>query len=156
MTYVVTRIYSGTGDKTAEELNNVAMQEVAPRLAAEDGFLRYITMKLSDGRVGAFSALQTQQDAHRNQEIVADLLSTRSEFKGITLAETLEGEVAFSAEGSVPIAENLHGVIRLYQSNASLDDLRKAFEAEGPAIIRDHFFGLSRYTVAKLKDGRVA
>jgi hypothetical protein len=68
----------------------------------------------------------------------------------------LEGEVAFSAEGSVPIAENLHGVIRLYQSNASLDDLRKAFEAEGPAIIRDHFFGLSRYTVAKLEDGRVA
>ena len=155
MSYIVTRIYSGTGDKTVEELVDLAMQELAPRLASEDGFLRYITIKLSDGRFGSFSAYENQQAAKRSLEIAADWTQTKSDLRNSKLDETLEGETIFTAEGSVPIAARLHGVIRLYQTDASQEEVQKAFDAEGPAVIKNNFVGLSRYTVAKLTDGRV-
>jgi hypothetical protein len=155
MTYIVTRIYSGTGDQTPEDLANLAMQELAPRLASEQEFLRYITLKFADGRFGSFSAFQTEQGALRSQQIASDWVSTESALQSSKLHETLEGEVLFSADGAVPMTAPLHGVIRLYQTTASKEEVKQAFEAEGPTVIKNRFSGLARYTVALLSDGRL-
>ena len=74
--------------------------------------------------------------------------------KGVNLAETMEGDVVYAAEGTVNMNGGLHGVARVYRTNASVSDIKSAFESEGPAAIRA-FVGLARYSVVKLADGRV-
>jgi hypothetical protein len=155
MTYVVVRIFDGSGvKKSADEVSEIALRELCPKLNSAGGLIRFLTISFSDKRYGSFSAYEDQASARRGHQIATEWVKGHPDAQGVKLLETMEGEVAYSAEGSVKMAGGLHGVIRLYKSDASLSDLGKAFESEGPAAMRS-FVGLARYTVVKLTDGRV-
>ena len=72
----------------------------------------------------------------------------------LKLVETMEGEVLFSAQGSVPMTGRLHGVSRIYTTSASRSEIIDAINEVSDAV--RSFPGLVRYTVAKLTDGRIA
>jgi hypothetical protein len=154
MAYVMARIYSSSGTMGAEQLAQLALKDLAPKLAEGGGLTRYVTIVFSDGRLGSFSAYDSQEAAKRGQQIAADLVKGHKDFQGLKLDETMEGEVIFAAQGSVPMTGRLHGVSRVYTTSASVADVKDAFENEAAEIIRS-FPGLARYTVAKLTDGRI-
>ena len=153
MAYVVIRLYSGTGAKTAEQLAALAIDELAPKLAAGPGLSRYATAVMADGRYGSFSAYESQDAARRGQQIASEWVKGHSAMQGAKLDETLEGEVIY-AEQVVPMKGGLYGMIRLYMNSAPTGEVKEAFEKEASSIIRG-LTGLARYTVAKLTDGRI-
>jgi hypothetical protein len=154
MAYVMARIYSDSGTIGAEELAQLALKELAPKLGEGGGLTRYVTIVFSDGRLGSFSAYESQEAAKRGQQIAAELVKGHKDFQSLKLDETMEGEVIYAAQGSVPMTGRLHGVSRVYTTNASVNDVKDAFENEAGEIIQS-FPGLARYTVAKLSDGRI-
>jgi hypothetical protein len=154
MAYVVVRLYSGTGARTAEQLAALAIDELGPKLAGGPGFTRYATIVMADGRYGSFSAYESQDAARRGQQIATEWVKGHSAMQSGKLDETLEGEVIYAEQGSVPMKGGLHGMMRLYTSSAPTGEVKEAFEKEASSIIRG-LTGLARYTVAKLTDGRI-
>jgi hypothetical protein len=154
MAYVVVRLYSGTGTLTAKQLAALAVDELAPRLAAGPGFARYTTAVMADGRYGSFSAYESHDAAARGQQIAAEWFKGHSAMQGGKLDETLEGEVIYAEQGPTPVRGGLCGIIRLYTTSAPTSEVKAAFEKEGGDVIRS-ISGLARYTVAKLTDGRI-
>jgi hypothetical protein len=154
MAYVMARIYSSSGTMKAEELAQLALKDLAPKLHEGGGLTRYATIAFSDGRLGSFSAYESQEAAKRGQQIAAELVKGHKDFQSLKLDETMEGEVIYAAQGSVPMTGRLHGVSRVYTTSASVSDVKDAFENEAGEIIRS-FPGLARFTVAKLTDGRI-
>ena len=154
MAYVMQRIYSSSGTMKAEELAQLALKDLAPKLDEGGGLMRYLTVAFSDGRLGSFSAYESQEAARRGLQIAAELVKGHKDFQSLKLDETMEGEVIYAAQGSVPMTGRLHGVSRVYTTSASIDDVKDAFENEAGEIIRS-FPGLARFTVAKLTDGRI-
>jgi hypothetical protein len=148
------RIYSGSGAHGAEELAAIALKELAPKLVEGGGLTRYTTIVFSDGRLGSFSAYESQQAAGHGQQIAAELVKGHKAFQNLKLDETMEGEVLYTAQGSVPMTGRLHGVSRVYTTSASTDEVKDAFENEADEVIRS-FPGLVRHTVVKLTDGRI-
>ena len=154
MAYVVVRLYSGTGAKTAEQLSALAIDELAPKLAGGPGFARYATIVMADGRYGSYSAYESQDAARRGQQIAKEWVKGHSAMQSGKLDEALEGEVIYGEQGSVPMKGGLYGVMRLYTTSAATSDVKEAFEKEAGDVIRS-ISGLARYTVAKLTDGRI-
>jgi hypothetical protein len=152
MAHAVARIYSGS--TAAEELAGIALKELAPKLAAGGGLTRYATIAYSDGRLGSFSVYESQDAAKRAPGIAAEVVKSHNAFKNLKLDETMEGEVLFSAQGSVPMTGRLHGVSRIYTTSASRIEIMDAINEVSDAV--RSFPGLARYTVAKLTDGRIA
>lgn len=152
MAYAVARIYSGS--TATEQLAEIALKELAPKLAARGGLVRYSTFVFSDGRIGSFSVYESQDAAKGTSHIAAELVGGHNAFKGIKLDETMEGEVIYAAEGTAKSTGRMHGVGRIYETKASTSDIKGAFENEGPAALST-FVGLVRYAVVKMIDGRV-
>jgi hypothetical protein len=155
MAYVVVRIFSSSGDlKNVDEVSDIALRELCPKLTAAGGLVRFVTISFSDGRYGSFSAYESPDAARRGHQIAIEWVKSHPDAKGVNLAETMEGDVVYAAEGTVKMTGGLHGVARIYRTNASVSDIRSAFESEGPAAMQT-FVGLARYSVVKLNDGRV-
>jgi hypothetical protein len=151
MAYAVARTYSGC--TAPEEAAGIALKELAPKLGAGGGLTRYATIAFADGRVGSFSVYASQDAAKRAQPIAAEFVKGHNAFKSLKLDETMEGEVIYTVQGSVPMTGRLHGISRIYTTGASDAEVKEAFESVGDTI--RSFTGLARYTVAKLIDGRV-
>jgi hypothetical protein len=155
MAYVVVRIFSSSGDlKSGNELSAIAHKELLPKLTAAGGLIRFVTIGFSDGRYGSFSAYESQDAAKRGHQVAVEWVKNHPDAKGVSLSETMEGDVVYAAEGTVNMTGGLHGVARVYRTNASVSDIKSAFESEGYAAVRA-FVGLARYSVVKLTDGRV-
>ena len=155
MAYVVVRIFTSPGmKKSADEVSQIAHRELVPKLTAAGGLIRFVTIGFSDGRYGSFSAYESQDAAKRGHQIAVEWVKGHPDAQGVSLSETMEGDVVYAAEGTVNMTGGLHGVARVYRSNASVSDIKSAFESEGPAAI-SAFVGLARYSVVKLADGRV-
>jgi hypothetical protein len=154
MAYVMMRVYSGPSSITVDELSSLAIKELAPRLAQGAGLTRFSTLAFSDGRVGSFSLYESQDAAKRGQQIAAEWVKDHSATQSSKLEETMEGEVAYTASGSVQMTGRRHAVARIYKTDSSASEIKSAFESEGPPIIGS-FTGLALYTVVKLTDGRV-
>ena len=152
MAYAVSRVYSGC--TAPEEVAGIALKELAPKLGAGGGLTRYATIAFSDGRLGSFSVYESQDAAKRAPQIAAEFVKGHNSFKNLKLDETMEGEVIYTAQGSVRMTGRLHGVSRIYTTSASINEVKEAFEKEAGPIMQS-LHGLARYTVAKLTDGRV-
>lgn len=147
MAYVLVRIYSGSSERSPEEILRMVGQELRPQLTTP-GCRRYTTFRLDDGRIGSTSLYDDKATADRGNEIAAKVVKDASFLRGYSLARTLRGEVIFAHEAS-ELSGDLQGEIRIYQTSASADDLRAAFEQEALPILRDHQ-GLVRYTAIQL------
>jgi hypothetical protein len=154
MAYVVVRLYSGTGAMTAEQLAALAIDELAPKLASASGFTRYTTIGSADGRYGSISVYESQKAARHGQQIAAEWVKGHTSMQAANLDETLEGEVIYAEQGSVPLRGGLYAISRLYRTNAPTGEIKEAFEKEAGDVIRS-ISGLAGYAVAKLTDGRI-
>ena len=62
MAYYLVRFYSGSGDRSPEQLIRVVVdQELRPKLQAGGGLTRYITFIADDGRIGSASYMRTRK-----------------------------------------------------------------------------------------------
>ncbi|HYZ60893.1 MAG TPA: hypothetical protein VE650_00430 [Acetobacteraceae bacterium] len=148
------RVFSGHGSYSVDELSKLAMQDLAPKLAAERGLIRYATISYSDGQFGSFSVYDTSEAARRGAQIASEWVKSRPEMQAARLERTMEGEVVFAARGPAEGKGRLHAIARLYTTDASLEDIKQALERDAGQMIRS-FQGLARYTAAKLTDGRL-
>ncbi len=154
MAYAMARIYAGSGSMSAEDLSALALRELAPQLAREAGLARYSTVAFADGRFGSFSVYENQAAAKRGQQIAADWVKGQGAMQGFRLAETLEGEIGYAVQGAAEGDGRLHGIARIYKTDATVSQLKEALEKEAGEVTR-LYPGLARYAVAKLTDGRV-
>ena len=154
MAYAMARMFSGLGTSTVDQLSTLAVQDLAPRLAAKGGLLRYATVSYSDGRYGSFSLYDSSESAQSGAQVAAEWVKSQAAMQATRLEQTMEGEVALALRGPSDSDGRSHAIARLYTTDASFDDLKRALESEASETIRS-FQGLARYTAAKRRDGRV-
>lgn len=147
-------MFTGLGTSTVDQLSTLAIQDLAPKLAAKGGLIRYATISYSDGRYGSFSVYASSEIAKSGAQVAIDWVKSQAAMQAARLEQTMEGEVAFALRGPADNNGRLHAIARIYRTDASLDDLKRALENEGGETIRS-FQGLARYTAAKLTDGRI-
>jgi hypothetical protein len=153
---MLARFYSGAGSVTAEQLAAIALSELAPKLAQGPGLLRYSTFVFSHSRFrfGSFSIYEDQNAASHAASIAADWVRSSNAMRGFNLADTMEGEIIYAVQGFAGGEGQYHSLARVYQSNASGEELKAALEQEAGDVIRN-LPGLARYGMVKLVDGRV-
>lgn len=149
MTYVLVRIYSGSGDRSVDDLLHVVGQELAPQVI-QAGCKRYSTIKFADGRIGSSSFYEDRAAADKGSQIAAKWVSETGAMKGYKLAQTINGEVVYAFQGEQN-AQAKEGEIRLYQTAASREDIEAAMREEAEPILRS-VTGVIRYTCFKLDD----
>ena len=155
MAYAVTRIFSGSSDPSPEQLDLIARQELVPQLLQISGLRRYSTLRFMDGRVGSFSVYDTREAADRGLRVASEWVSSTDTVRNYHLDETLRGEIAYALIGQGGQSQrNASGVARIYQTNASIDDVKTAIEQEVSEAVQ-HLPGLLRYTLVGLDDGRI-
>ncbi|HET6608393.1 MAG TPA: hypothetical protein VFG62_17075 [Rhodopila sp.] len=151
MTYVLVRLYTGSSDRSVDDILKVVGQELAPQVI-KGGCKRYSVVEFSDGRIGSSSFYEDRAAAERGSEIAAKWVSASGLMKGYKLVQTISGETVYTYQGdqSTPAKE---GEIRLYQTSASRADVEAAFREEAQPILQS-VKGLVRYTCFKLDDSR--
>src|SRR5690242_1462816 len=125
----------------------MAAQELWPRI--KSGCQRYTLVKFADNMFGSVSLYEDKAAADRAMRTAADWVTNTNAMAGYTLTQTLIGErvFGFHREGSL---DNTHGVMRIYQSAASAQDVRRALEQEAQPILNESQ-GLLRYTAFKVE-----
>ena len=155
MAYMVARLFSGSSDQTPEQLDRLAHQELVPQLLQIPGLIRYSTLRFHDGRVGSFSVYENREAANRGLRVASEWVSHSEAVRDYRLDETLRGEVVYTLVGQGDqLQRNAHGIARIYQTNASIDEVRIAIEQEASDALQ-HIPGLLRYTLVSLEDGRI-
>ena len=155
MAYAMARIFSGSSDPSPEQLDRIARQELVPQLLQIAGLRRYSTLALTDGRVGSFSVYETREAANRGLRVASEWVSSTDAARNYRLDETLRGEIAYTLIGQGAQSQrNASGVARIYQTHASIDDVKTAIEQEVSEAVQ-HLPGLLRYTLVGLEDGRI-
>jgi hypothetical protein len=158
MAYAMARIFSGPSDPSPEQLDLIARQELVPQLLQIAGLRRYSTLALTDGRVGSFSVYESREAANRGLRVASEWVSSTDAARNYHLDETLRGEIAYTLIGqggqSRQSQRNASGVARLYQTDASIDDVKTAIEQEVSEAVQ-HLPGLLRYALVPLEDGRI-
>src|SRR6185437_11734941 len=102
MTYMVARLYSGSGSQSTDELARITIQDLCPLLVQAGGLQRYGASQFSGGRIGSVSAYDSKEAAERASRIAAEWVQRSGTLRGYTLAQTIAGEViyAYWAEGA--------------------------------------------------------
>lgn len=150
MTYVLVRIYTGSRDRSVDNLLHVVGQELAPQVI-QAGCKRFSTIKFTDGRVGSSSFYEDRAAADTGSQIAAKWVSETGAMSDYKLAQTIKGEVVYAFQGEQS-AQAKEGEIRLYQTSASREDIESAMREEAQPILQS-VTGLIRYTCFKL-DGQ--
>jgi hypothetical protein len=151
MTYVLVRIYTGSGDRSMDELLHIAGQELAPQVI-KAGCKRYSTVKFADGRYGSSSFYGDRAAADRGSQIAAKWVAETGAMQGHKLAQTISGEAVYTFQGEQN-AQAKEGEIRIYQTPASRGDVEAAMREEAQPLLQT-IKGLVRYTCFKLDDAK--
>ena len=111
MAYYLVRFYSGSGDRSPEQLlREVVDQELRPKLQAGGGLTRYITFIADDGRIGSSSVYENKEASQRGLQIAREWVNTTGAMHGYQLSETLDGEIAETIDADVQVSTGLrHG-----------------------------------------------
>ena len=151
MTYVLVRIYTGSGERSVDELLQTAGQELAPQVI-KAGCKRYSIVKFTDGRFGSSSFYEDRAAADRGSQIAAKWVAETGAMKGHKLAQTVSGEAVYMFQGDQN-AQAKEGEIRIYQTSASRGDVEAAMREEAQPLLQT-IKGLVRYTCFKLDDAK--
>jgi hypothetical protein len=148
MSYIVVRMYAPAGEVNAEQLSKRAGQELTPELF-KAGCQRFTTVKFADGHIGSSALYTDRTTAERGAQIGVEWAKSSGAVKGAEPARSLRGEHVFSHHPQAnPSLANTFGVIRVYRSTASAQDVKEALEQEATPILQNAS-GLLRYTVFK-------
>jgi quinol monooxygenase YgiN len=148
MSYVVVRRYSGTGQRSHDEVIQLAGQELWPELKSAGGCQRYTLVKFADNMFGSVSLYEGRAAADRANSIASTWVKSTGAMTGYTLAEVLAGERVFGFNREESF-DNTAGVMRIYHSPASTQDVKTALEQEAQPILNESS-GLLRYTCFKV------
>lgn len=152
MSYVVVRMYAPMGHAKPEQLSKRAGQELAPELF-KAGCQRYTTVRFANGQIGSTALYTDKAAAERGAQIGLQWAKGTGALQGAGPARTLRGEHVFSHHPQAdPSLANTFGVIRVYRSTASAQEVKEALEQEATPIL-DNASGLLRYTVFKTEEG---
>jgi hypothetical protein len=152
MSYIVVRMYAPAGEVNSEQLSKRAGQELAPELF-KAGCQRFTTVKFADGHLGSTALYTDKAAAERGAQIGGEWAKSTGAMQGPGPARTLRGEHVFSHHPQAnPSMANAFGVIRIYRSTASAQDVKEALEQEAMPILQGAS-GLLRYTVFKTDEG---
>jgi len=154
MTYVACRLFSGSSSRSIKELSDIAKQELATQLAKAGGLIRYITLEAKDGRIGSYSAYEDQSAAERARKIATEWISSTDVMSDYKLAESYEGELVASLSGKAELRAGAAGIIRIYATDASDEDLKAAVEETRAAV--EAIPGLIRFNLVRLSSGGAA
>lgn len=157
MAYIVARLYTGSGNRSTDELARVTIEELCPLLAQSGGLQRYSACEFSGGRIGSVSVYDSKEAADRAGKTAAEWVQKSGALQGYTLAQTMAGEVIFSyrAEGANQSHPNASGVVRVYKTPAEVPVMREALEKEA-SVIAKAVKGCLRYAVLRLEEGGYA
>lgn len=133
MPYAAMRLYAGSSSRGPEEIDKIVERELLPQLKSAGGLVRYTTLSLHDGRIGAFSAYEDKTAADRGRQIAVAWVGSTGALSGFKLADTYEGEVICTLNGD-PLQAGAYGVGRIYETDASADNVRAAMEASANDI----------------------
>jgi hypothetical protein len=153
MAYYLVRLYSGSGDQSAEQLiREVVQQQLLPKLQQGGGLTRYITFVADDGRIGSASVYESKEAAQKGLQIAREWASTTGAMQGYRLSQTLEGEIAATIDGDLQYAPAF-GMARLFPTQASaaqvVETIKKARAGAQDTASR------ARTVIVQLQDGRV-
>lgn len=156
MPYMTIRVFAANKDVDIDSVRDAVRNGLVPQLQKLSGFQRYVAFLCKDGRYGSTSVFDSRQAAEQASELARDYMRDVPAHKNNRLETDLRGEVGLSFTGSTPLtAPTIHGVMRLYRTDASFAEVNDAIESEGGEVIRG-LPGLARYTTVKCEDGRVA
>src|SRR4051812_27185443 len=113
MTHVVARIFSGSGDRPPEELDQIVQQEVLPHILSIPGLGRISTLSFNDGRVGTFAVYENREAADKAIAIANEKIKNTPVLASYKLVETLRGDIVTTITGKIEQnRRNLYGIAR--------------------------------------------
>ena len=131
MAYYLVRFYSGSGNRTPEQLiREVVDSELRPRLQQGGGLTRYITFISDDGRLGSASVYENKAAAQKGLQIASEWAGTTEAMQGYQLSLTLEGEILHTFDGNLD-AKPAYGAGRLWQTRSQGDEVLQMIERSG-------------------------
>jgi hypothetical protein len=152
--YLVSRLYSGSSDRTAGEICDIVQREVLPQLVAAGGLSRYGFYEVDGGGLASTSLHDTQQSARKAQQIAKAWVSSTSVLRNYKLDATNEGEVGFTIQGrGNHLNPGVQGLARIHKTNASIEQVKKAVTAHEAEIAR--CTGFMRMMGVVMTDGRI-
>jgi hypothetical protein len=152
MSYVMVRMYSGRGSQSVNELSQIARRQLAPQLI-KVGCKRYTTVEFSNGTVGSTSLYTDKAAADHGAQISSEWARNANAMEGLRLSRTLRGEhlFGFRPDGD-PSLDGSFGVMRIYRSSASAQDVQEALEHEALPILQKAE-GILRYSCFRTDEG---
>jgi hypothetical protein len=152
--YLISRVYSGSSDRSAEEICELVKQEVLPQLVKAGGLSRYGFYEVNGGGLASTSLYDTQQSARTAQQIAKDWVSSTGVLRDYKLDATNEGEVGFTIQGrGNHLNPGVQGLARIYKTNASIEQVKKAVTAHESEVAG--CTGFLRMMGVALIDGRI-
>jgi hypothetical protein len=150
MPYAVVRLYTGSGD--AERAFETIMRDAVPVLSQAGGLRRYTTAKMQDGRIATISVYDDKASAERGLEVAAKWVRENSTvMQGFALLKVYKGDIVYLYQSDPNVSiDGSTGVMRVYQSPASPDDLKAAMQQEAEPILRRE--AVQRYFCFKRED----
>ena len=154
MAYYLVRFYSGSGDRSPEQLlREVVDQELRPKLQAGGGLTRYITFIADDGRIGSSSVYENKEASQRGLQIAREWVNTTGAMHGYQLSETLEGEIAETIDADVQY-QPAFGMARLFPTQATAAEVAESIKKSRAGTQYDPA-GRARTVIVQLSEGRV-
>jgi hypothetical protein len=153
MSYYMVRLYSGAGDRSPEQLCQMAGSELAPQLMQAGGLQRYLTGVTDDGRIVSASVYDSREAAQRGLEVAKQWVADTGAMRGYQLSQTMQGEIVRVMQGNTQNRAT-YGVGRLHTTNSTAEQIADAIEQHGiPAL--QAIQGRARTLVVQLEDDRV-
>jgi hypothetical protein len=153
MAYYMVRLYSGTAERSPEELCQQAGGELAPQLMQAGGLHRYLIGVADDGRIVSASVYDSHAAAQKGLEIARHWMANASATRGYQLSQAMQGEIVRVMQGNTKNRATF-GVGRMHTTKATAELVADMIEQHNiPAA--QSIQGRARTLVVQLDDGRV-
>ena len=91
MAYYMVRLYSGSSDRSPEQVLRDVNPKILPKLQEAGGLIRFLTFVNDDGRIGSASVYEDREAAQRGLQIGRDVAGVAEAMQGYQLSQTLQG-----------------------------------------------------------------
>jgi hypothetical protein len=154
MAYYLVRLYSGSGDRSVEQLIDAVAQRLVPKLKEAGGLHRYVAGVTDDGRLVSGSIYEDKAAAQRGTEVARRTVAELDAFSGYQLHQSFGGQIMATHDGPGQGQRMTHGVARLYKTDTPADQAAATMQkncTEDVALNE----GWVRSLCLQLDDGRV-
>ena len=152
MAYYMVRLYSGSSDRSPEQLLRDVNPKLLPKLQEAGGLVRFISFVADDGRIGSASVYEDKEAAHRGLQIGREVAGVAEAMQGYQLSQTLQGEIAAVLNADIQY-EPAFAIGRLFATAATAAGVTETIKKSRAAAQDDA--SRPRTVIVQLDDGRV-